>query len=45
MAVEITKQLRGEAGGRQAPIKNGVGLVHNVGGTGHYAYVTVLSRN
>ena len=45
MMVEITKQLRGEAGrGRQAPIKNGVGLVHNVGGTGHYAYVTILSR-
>jgi acetyl-CoA C-acetyltransferase len=45
MAVEITKQLRNEAGKRQAPIKNGIGLVHNVGGTGHYAYVTVLSRN
>jgi len=45
MAVEITKQLRGEAGPRQAPIRNGVGLVHNVGGTGHYAYVTVLSRD
>jgi acetyl-CoA C-acetyltransferase len=45
MAVEITKQLRNEAGSRQAPIKNGVGLIHNVGGTGHYAYVTVLSRN
>ena len=44
MAVEITKQLRGEAGNRQAPIKHGIGLVHNVGGTGHYAYVTVLSR-
>jgi acetyl-CoA C-acetyltransferase len=44
MAVEITKQLRGEAGRRQAPIKNGIGLVHNVGGTGHYAYVTVLGR-
>ena len=45
MAVEITKQLRGEAGRRQAAIKNGLGLVHNVGGTGHYAYVTILSRN
>ncbi|MFI5404325.1 MAG: thiolase domain-containing protein [Candidatus Gagatemarchaeaceae archaeon] len=45
MAVEITKQLRNEAGSHQAPIKNGVGLVHNVGGTGHYAYVTILSRN
>ncbi len=44
MAVEFTKQLRGEAGNRQAPIKHGIGLVHNVGGTGHYAYVTVLSR-
>ncbi len=45
MTVEITKQLRQEAGRHQAPIKNGVGLVHNIGGTGHYAYVTVLSRN
>jgi acetyl-CoA C-acetyltransferase len=45
MAVEITKQLRGEAGRRQAPIKKGIGLVHNVGGTGHYAYVTILSRD
>jgi acetyl-CoA C-acetyltransferase len=45
MAVEITKQLRNEAGSHQAPIKNGVGLMHNVGGTGHYAYVTILSRN
>jgi len=45
MAVEITKQLRGEAGRHQAPIKNGYGLIHNIGGTGHYAYVTILSRN
>lgn len=45
MAVEITKQLRGEAGSHQAPIKKGLGLVHNVGGTGHYAYVTILSRD
>ncbi|HZW84378.1 MAG TPA: thiolase domain-containing protein, partial [Nitrososphaerales archaeon] len=45
MAVEITKQLRNEAGSHQAPIKKGIGLVHNVGGTGHYAYVTILSRN
>ena len=45
MAVEVTKQLRGEAGRHQATIKNGLGLVHNVGGTGHYAYVTILSRD
>jgi acetyl-CoA C-acetyltransferase len=46
MMVEVSKQLRGEAGGnRQARIKNGIGLVHNVGGTGHYCYVTVLSRS
>jgi len=45
MAVEITKQLRGEAGRRQAPIRKGTGLVHNIGGTGHYAYVTILSRD
>jgi acetyl-CoA C-acetyltransferase len=45
MAVEITKQLRGEAGRNQAPVRNGLGLIHNIGGTGHYAYVTILSRN
>ena len=45
MTVEITKQLRGQAGKHQAPIKKGVGLVHNIGGTGHYAYVTILSRD
>ncbi len=45
MIVEITKQLRNEAGRRQASIKNGFGLAHNVGGTGHYAYVTILSRD
>jgi acetyl-CoA C-acetyltransferase len=45
MAVEITKQLRGEAGRHQAPIRKGAGLVHNIGGTGHYAYVTILARD
>ncbi len=45
MIVEITKQLRQEAGSRQAPITNGIGLAHNVGGTGHYAFVTILSRS
>ncbi len=42
MIVELTRQLRKEAGKRQAPIKNGVALAHNVGGTGHYCYVTIL---
>jgi len=45
MMVEVSKQLRGEAGKRQVPLKKGIGLVHNVGGTGHYCYVTVLSRS
>jgi acetyl-CoA C-acetyltransferase len=45
MMVEVSKQLRGEAGKRQVPVRKGNGLVHNVGGTGHYCYVTVLSRN
>ena len=42
MAVEITRQLLGKVEkGRQAPIKIGRGLAHNVGGTGHYTYVTL----
>src|SRR2546426_12323376 len=45
MMVEISKQLRGEAGSHQTPIKHGIGMVHNVGGTGHYCYVTILSRS
>jgi len=46
MIVEQTKQLREEAQPsiRQAPLKNYVALTHNVGGTGHYCYVTVLRR-
>ena len=45
MFVEIVKQLRNEAEkGRQAPIKNGYGLTHNVGGVGQYAYVSILRR-
>lgn len=44
MAVEIARQLWNKVErGRQAPIKNGRGLAHNVGGTGHYAYVTIYS--
>ncbi len=46
MIYEVTKQLREEAveKGRQVPMKNYVGLAHNVGGTGHYCYVTILRR-
>lgn len=46
MVYELTKQLREEAveKGRQVPLKNYVGLAHNVGGTGHYCYVTILRR-
>jgi acetyl-CoA C-acetyltransferase len=45
MMYELTKQLRGEAEkGRQVPLKSNIGLAHNVGGTGHYCYVTVLRR-
>ncbi len=45
MYVEIVKQLRGEAErGRQAVIRRGVGLTHNIGGVGQYAYVSILSR-
>jgi len=43
MAVEITKQLRGEAGERQ--VKNAeVGLTHNVGGTGQVAAIHIFRR-
>jgi acetyl-CoA acetyltransferase len=43
MAVEITKQLRGEAGNRQ--VKNAeVGLTHNVGGSGQVAAVHIYRR-
>jgi acetyl-CoA C-acetyltransferase len=45
MIVELVKQLNYKAEKqRQADIKNGYALAHNVGGTGHYAYVTILSR-
>jgi acetyl-CoA C-acetyltransferase len=40
---ELVKQLREERErGRQAPLRNYIALGHNVGGTGHYAYVTIL---
>ncbi len=46
MAVEAVKQLRREAPkSRQADIRHGVALTHNVGGTGHYAYVTLYGLN
>ena len=43
MAIEITKQLRGEAGERQ--VKNPeIGLAHNVGGTGQVVAVHIFRR-
>ena len=44
MMYELTKQLREENGRRQAPLKNYIALAHNVGGTGHYCWVTILRR-
>ena len=46
MIYELTKQLREEAveKTRQVPLKNYIALAHNVGGTGHYCYVTILKR-
>lgn len=41
-AVEITEQLRGEAGKRQVPNAE-VGLTHNIGGTGGTAIVHIFS--
>ncbi|MEM0363156.1 MAG: thiolase domain-containing protein [Sulfolobaceae archaeon] len=44
MAVSITRQLLYRAHkGTQVDVKNGMGVAHNVGGTGHYAYVTIFS--
>ncbi|MCG2863286.1 MAG: thiolase domain-containing protein [Vulcanisaeta sp.] len=45
MAVEMTKQLRQsvEPRDRQADVYVGWALSHNVGGTGHYAYITLYS--
>jgi len=42
MMVGLTRQLRKQGGKSQASIKNGLALAHNVGGTGHYCYVTIL---
>jgi len=46
MIYELTKQLREQAveKSRQVPLKNYIALAHNVGGTGHYCYVTILRR-
>ncbi len=46
MIYELTKQLREEAieRTRQVPLRKYVALAHNVGGTGHYCYVTILKR-
>ncbi|MGB9627112.1 MAG: thiolase domain-containing protein [Thermodesulfobacteriota bacterium] len=43
MAVEITKQLRGEAGERQVKGAE-IGLSHNVGGTGQVVAVHIFRR-
>ena len=42
---EIWKQLRGEAGERQIPIKDlRIGAAHNLGGTGGTSTLTILER-
>jgi acetyl-CoA C-acetyltransferase len=43
MAVEITKQLRGEAGERQVKDAE-IGLSHNVGGTGQVVAIHIFRR-
>ncbi|MFZ8822678.1 MAG: thiolase domain-containing protein [Desulfurococcales archaeon] len=44
MVVELTRQLQQRVEkGRQAPIKRGWALAHNVGGTGHYVFTLALS--
>ncbi|MCE4620811.1 MAG: thiolase domain-containing protein [Desulfurococcales archaeon] len=43
MIVDLSRQLLNRVEkNRQAPIKHGRALAHNIGGTGHYAYVTIL---
>jgi acetyl-CoA C-acetyltransferase len=42
--VELWKQLRGEAGPRQAPGNPRIGLAHNVGGSGQTCAVTIFER-
>ena len=42
--VEVWKQLRGEAGGRQLEGKLRYGLTHNVGGTGQTCVVHIFER-
>jgi acetyl-CoA C-acetyltransferase len=43
-AVEIWKQLRGQAGDRQVPGDVNLGLTHNVGGTGQTCVVHLFER-
>ncbi len=43
-AVEIWKQLRGQAGERQVPGSPTLGLTHNVGGTGQTCVVHIYER-
>ncbi len=44
MLVDLARQLQQRVEkGRQAPIKKGWALAHNVGGTGHYVFTTILS--
>ncbi|AAB90795.1 thiolase domain-containing protein [Archaeoglobus fulgidus] len=44
MVYEIVKQLRGEAGELQVELRNNRALLHNVGGTGHFAFVMIFGR-
>ncbi|WP_290596325.1 MULTISPECIES: thiolase domain-containing protein [unclassified Archaeoglobus] len=44
MVYEVVKQLREEAGDLQVDLKNYRGLIHNVGGTGHFAFVMLFRR-
>ncbi len=44
MVYEVVKQLREEAGKLQVDLKNYAALTHNVGGTGHFAWVFIFRR-
>ncbi|WP_202320163.1 thiolase domain-containing protein [Archaeoglobus neptunius] len=44
MVYEVVKQLREEAGRLQVDLRSNRALIHNIGGTGHFAFVMIFRR-